>query len=493
PARTAAQTAADPLRGLDDYVREAIAIWEVPGLAIAVVKDGEIAFERGYGVVELGSTEPVTPDTRFAIGSTTKAITAAALGLLVDEGKVAWSDPVTAHLPAFRLADPYVNREATVRDLLTHRAGLGNADFLWYEQENSSEEILRRLRFVEPAYSLRAGFIYQNIMYLAAGAVLEAASGSPWDAFVRERILRPLGMDGTVPHLSELRGESGVATPHDVVDGSLVVIENSSVDAVAPAGSIWSSAHDMALWLDFLLSGGFTPDGTRLLAAETLEELFTPQVVLRPDDFYPTVRLTRPHWLTYGFGWFQHDYRGRKLDFHTGSIDGMVAIVGLVREEGIGVVVLANRDHTELRHALLYRVLDLYLADEPRDWSAELEALYDGLAAEAETRRAEFEERRVEGTSPTLSLDAYTGTYRDPLYGEAVVVRAGDGLRVRYGRRAGLLEHWHYDTFRVRWDTAWRGGGLATFRLDAAGRVGEVEIGGIELERVEPDSAESGG
>lgn len=480
-------TAQDPLAGLDAYVREAVRVWEVPGLAIAVVKDGEVVFERGYGVLALDRAAAVDPETLFAIGSTTKAMTAAAIGMLVDEGELGWDDPVIDHLEWFQLRDPHVTREVSVRDLLTHRAGLPNADYLWYEQENTTEEIVRRLRYVEPETSLRSNFTYQNIMYAAAGELIASVSGVSWNDFIRTRILEPLGMSGSVTTLAETVSRPNVARPHDRVEGRLVEIENASVDPVAAAGSVWSSVRDMAKWLRFLLDGGVTADGRRLLSEATVAELFTPQVILDPDDFYPTARLTHPSWITYGLGWFQADYEGRKVDFHTGSIDGMVAIAGLLRGEGVGVYVLGNRDHAELRHALMYRVFDLNDPEPARDWSAELKALYDGIAAEAERRADERESERVDGTSPSLALEAYAGQYSDPLYGTVQIRRRGDDLFAEYGRLRGPLRHWHFDTFRVDWETAWRGGALVSFELDSGGRAAALTFPRGRFERVYPD------
>lgn len=503
-----------PLADFDAYVREAVGAWEVPGLAVAVVKDGEAVFSRGYGVRGLGREGPadsVDAATLFAIGSTTKAMTAAAIGMLADEGAVALDDPVVEHLPWFRLADPALTAQVTVRDLLTHRAGLGNADFLWYGQDASTEEIVRRLRHLEPAYPPRSDFIYQNIMYAAAGEVVEAVSDRPWEAFLRERILEPLGMGRTATLLAEARERENVASPHDEVHGELTVIENASVDPVRAAGSVWSSVGDMSRWIAFLLGDCRTASGERLLEEETCAELFRPQAVI-DDGFYPTARLTEPGWTTYGLGWFQHDYEGRKVDFHTGSIDGVVAIAGMIREEGLGVYVLANRDHAEVRHALMYRVFDLYDPEPPRDWSRELRALYDELTEEAETRRASRNPARVEGTSPSLDAERYVGVYGDPLYGTVRILPAAGGageeagdrggdradpageaggarvpLHLRYGRRTGRLEHWHYDTFRVVWDAAWRGDALVTFTLGADGEVETLEMGGMELSRTDEE------
>jgi CubicO group peptidase (beta-lactamase class C family) len=411
-------------------------------------------------------------------------MTAAAIGMLVDEGKLGWDDPVTTHLPWFQLRDPFVTREVTVRDLLTHRAGLPNADFLWYGRENDPRDILFRMRHLPQETSLRSHFTYQNVMYAAAGAVVAEVSGMPWDEFVRARILQPLGMTRTVTRLADTVGKNNVASPHFRIDGQVHVIENASVDPVAAAGSIWSSASDMAKWMRFLLEGT-TPSGASLLKDETREELFRPQALVDRDEFYPTQKLTEPKWTTYGLGWFQHDYQGRAVDFHTGSIDGMVAIHGLIRSERLGVYVLANLDHAELRHALMYTVFDLFGEDagSRRDWSADLRGLYQSLADEAEERTAKKEANRKPGTRPSLPPEGYAGDYSDPLAGEATIANGEEGMRLRLGPTlAGRLEHWHHDVFRVAWDRKWQGTTFVSFQLGVGGEVESLAIDGLTFQ-----------
>lgn len=481
----------EPLAGFDALVGAAVKEWEVPGLAIAVVKDDQVVFAHGYGVRELGKPEPVDTHTLFAIGSTTKAMTAALVAMLVDEKKVAWDAPVTAYLPWFQLKDPSVTRELTVRDLLTHRGGLPNADYLWYGQHNSSDEILKRVRLIDPAYPVRAGFVYQNVMYAAAGAVIEAASGRPWSEMIRARIFEPLGMTDSVTTAAGLAQHPNVASPHDSVGGRVRVIENASVDPVAPAGSVWSSVADMAKWMQFLLDGGRAggKNGRRLISEPSFNELFTPQTIA-PYDMYPTTRLTKPHWMTYGLGWFQQDYRGRAVDFHTGSIDGMVAIHGLIRDENLGVYVLGNADHAELRHALMYTVFDRFGTPSGHDWSAEFLKLYSGLQKTADAERAKVESRRVAGTSPSLPIAQYAGDYSDPLYGDVKVSADGTTLRLEYGvAYVGTLAHWHYNTFRATWNAAWRNPELVNFVIDADGQPRTVELLGLRFTRKKPAAA----
>lgn len=477
----------DPrIAGFDGYAAKAAKDWGAVGLAVAVVKDGKTIFAKGYGVRELGKPDPANENTLFSIGSTTKAMTAAALGMLVDEGKVRWDDPVTKHLPWFQLSDPYLTREITVRDLLVHRAGLGNGDVLWYRTDNSPAEVLRRARFIPMAYSIRAGFIYQNVMYAAAGAVVAAASGMPWERFVETRIFEPLGMSRTVSTLAGTAGKPNVASPHQKVAGEIRVISNAAVDPVAAAGSIWSSVSDMARWAAFMIDSGRI-SGRPLLKAATWAELFKPQTIVPPSEFYPTQLLTKPHWMTYGLGWFQHDYRGRMLQFHTGSIDGMVAIIGLIPEERLGVYVLGNLDHVEVRHALLYRALDTWLGTETRDWSTELRTLYGGITAAQDSAAARGQRARVPGTKPSLELGKYVGTYTDSLVGSVEIRLEEGGLGLQQGSLLhARMDHWHFDTFDAHWDNAWQGTDLVTFTLDAAGAVDGLRYAGRRLGRTRP-------
>jgi CubicO group peptidase (beta-lactamase class C family) len=511
----APRTPTDTAATLDAYAAKAVRDWQVPGLAISVVKDGRVVFAKGYGVRELGRPAPVDTQTLFAVGSTTKAMTAAALAMLVDEGKVRWDDPVTRYLPWFQTGDPYVTRELTVRDLLTHRGGLGNADYLWYESEVPAADVRRRVRFLRPAYSLRSGFIYQNVMYAVAGDVVEAASGLPWEEFVRRRIFAPLAMTRTVATLRETQTRDNVASPHDRIEATIRPIRNASVDPVAPAGSIWSSVADMAKWMRFMLDSARAADGRQLLKPATWAELLKPQTIVTPQGFYPTARLTRPHWTTYALGWFQHDYNGRAVSFHTGSIDGMVAIIGLIPDERLGVYVLANLDHAEVRHALMYTVFDLWSPDAPgtgrgarggyppkvgaapqaggaaREWSAELLKLYAGLQAQSDSARARQEAQRIAGTRPTLPLERYAGTYADSLYGAVTVTLERGQLVLRRGARSGVLEHWHYDTFRARWANAWQGTSMATFVIGPRGVADRLEIAGTTLRRTEGSTSDA--
>jgi CubicO group peptidase (beta-lactamase class C family) len=471
------------IRELDGYVAAAVRQWNVPGLAIAVVAGDSVVFSRGYGVREVDRPEPVDTGTRFAIGSTTKAMVATALGILVDEGKVAWDEPVITYLPWFRVGDPYITREMTVRDLLTHRAGFPNIDQIWSNPGFSGEEIVRRIATLQPVYSFRSSYIYQNVMYAVAGEVIAAASGMPWDEFVRTRILLPLGMNATEPTLARLAGQQNVASPHTAAGGTIRVTRNRSVDAVGPAGSIWSSVDDMATWMRFNLNGGQL-DGRRLLREETQAEIFSPQVIA-PRSMYPTMTLVRPRFFTYGLAWFLHDYRGEAVAMHTGSINGMNALVGLLPDRNVGVFVLINTGGAELRHALMYRVFDMYLGRPPRDWSSDLMALYRPPATQAAQAPA-VAGRGVEATGapPSLPLERYAGEYRDPIFGRVVVsVRGGALYLTSELERRGPLAHRQYDTFQAAWEDEPGSSAAVVFLADGSGGIRGLRVFGRVFER----------
>ncbi len=478
----------DDVLALDKYIESSRGAWNVPGLAVTVVKDGRVVLAKGYGVREIGKKDLVDADTLFGCMSTTKAMTAVAVAMLVDEGKLSWDDKVIKHLPDFRLADPYVTNELRIRDLLTHNAGLGNADFLWaLTPEIGAHEIVRRMRFAPQAYSLRGGFIYQNIMYLVAGKVIEKASGMSWDRFMIERIFAPLGMKNTFPSYEYHRNYKNRSSAHFEVKGKVRVIPEDSADPVAPAGAVWSTANDIAKWTDFML-GNTTVNGKQLLKPETYAELLRPQVVIPPNGgFYPTAALTKPRWTTYSLGWFQHDYRGQMVSFHTGSLDGRTAIIGLIPDKKIGVYVFGNLDHAEVRHALMYKVFDMFgFGDNSRDWSTDLKALYDGIKQRSDAAINEALAKRKTGTKPSLPVEAYAGKYSDPFFGEVSVEVTGGKLRMIFGPSASAdLEHWQFDSFLANWNREWWPPAPISFRIGAiSGEVEAIDIEGTVLQKV---------
>lgn len=473
----------DPLRDLDAYIAQALDDWGITGLSIAVVKDDEVVFANGYGAREVGREERIDENTLFAIGSNTKLFTAVGAGLMVDEGKMNWSDPAFLHLPSFQLHDPYVTREITVRDLLSHRSGLGRrGDILWYGSEYDRAEVLRRIRYLEPNSSFRSEFGYQNVMFLAAGEATAAAAGRSWDDIMEERIFQPLGMTRSNTSTADVEGDPNAATPHINIDGSPVAVPWRNIDNVAPAGSINSSAREMAEWLRMLLADG-SYGGDQMIESATLREIFSPQTIRQssPDTLFPDL-----HFSAYGLGMGMQTYEGSKILMHTGGIDGMLSLVGLLPEENLGVVVLTNTTgRNNLFSALMYTVFDRYLGTAARDWSETFLRLAGDADASAADARQRAENERTTGTRASLAVEQYVGDYLHPMYGEASVTLEEGQLVLRRGPAfTGDLDHWHYDTYRADWRHPGGGRALITFTLDFTGDVNAMQIEGLgEFER----------
>jgi CubicO group peptidase (beta-lactamase class C family) len=459
------------IKALDQYIQQAQIDWNVPGLSVAVVKDGKVVLAKGYGVLEKGKTAKADENSLYAIASNTKAFVAAAIGMLVEEGKLKWDDPVQKYLPYFELYDPYVSKHTTVRDLLCHRVGLGtfSGDAIWYKTNYSAEEVVKRARYLPQAYEFRAGYGYTNLMFIAAGEVIRAASGQAWDVFVKERIFKPLGMERSQTSTSALNSLSNVATPHKSIYGPIEPIPYAGWDNMGAAGGIISSVSDMAKWLNVQLNQG-SSEGKTLFKAQTQETFWTMHNSFRVSASQKQRYFLR-HFSGYALGWSIADYGGRMLLNHGGGYDGMYSQVMLIPEEKLGIVVLTN-SMTGISPNLCYYVVDRYLKLPLKDWSK------DGLSGELQhqaERRNIVEGRkaaRVSNTSPSLAASALVGKYQDPLYGTLeVVLSANNQLELHFPHGPQLdavLRHWHYDTYEIQWKQthAWYDFGTLQFVVD---------------------------
>jgi len=437
------------IKAFDQYVEANREKFEVPGCALTIVKDGKVIFSKAYGIRGFSDREEADTETIFGMMSTTKATTAVAMAFLVDEGKVNWDDKVIDHLPEFQLSDPYITSQLKVRDLFTHNAGLGNADFLWAYNDLSKKEILDQMRLAPMAYSFRGGFIYQNIMYLVAGQLIEKLSGMTWERFMTERLFQPLGMENTFPTIATSAQYQNRSRSHFRINEDIIEIEEMSADLIGPAGSAWSTADDVGKWVQFMLDSAKV-DGKAMLSAETYGEILKPHAIIPKEQFYPTAQLTKPHWMTYGLGWFQQDYRGDFLNFHTGSLAGRTAIVGLVPDKDFGFYFFGNLDHAELRHALMLKAIDVFVhEDDSRDWATEIYELYHSNPPMMSDYIANMEKSRAKNTKTTHSdLKSYAGTYRDPYYGTITIKEKDGALHLRQSSQlSAKIEHWHYDVF----------------------------------------------
>jgi CubicO group peptidase (beta-lactamase class C family) len=473
-----AQTS-DP--GADRLVAQAMAAWHTPAMAVAIVQDDRVVFVKGYGVEEVGKTTPVTADTLFEIASTTKAFTTTALAMLVDEKKVSWDDPVSKYLPGFRLTDPCADALITVRDITSHRSGVGRHDELWDSTGWSRAELLARVTAMPPARPPRAAYQYNNLMFVAAGEVVASAAQMPWEDFIRTRIFAPLNMAHSRISFAEWSA-SDHATGHryDRAHDAVVVQPFENYDAIAPAGTIKSSARDMAQWLRFQLASGAI-DGKRLLSADALEETHTPQMALRRDaesrETAPETNLS-----SYGLGWTISDYRGELLVAHAGALNGFRTQVALLPNKHFGVVVLTNVGRGLAVQSLRNALLDRALGGPTRDWNALLLAADTKSAEREEAARQATEAKRQLNTQPSRALDAYAGTYASGGHGQVTVTLENGALVLHWARLTIPLAHWHYDTFHA-FDQAQFFDELVTFRLDVDGVVKWLTFYGDELVR----------
>lgn len=471
------------LSELDNYVVRVMQEFEVPGLSVAIVKDGKVVLTKGYGVRKLGEPAPVDDRTLFGIASNTKAVTATALALLVEEGKLQWDAPVIQYLPWFQLADPYVTRELTVRDLLVHRSGLGlgAGDLLWWPPSTyDRKEIARRLRYLPLKTSFRSAYAYDNVLYLIAGEVIEAVSGKTWEDFVQTRILDPVGMTGSNVLHSAAAANGNVAATHAKIDGRVQPVKPFLSDNTNPAGGINSSAEDMAKWMIVQLDSGRLDDGSRLFSPKTTEELWALVTPIPIGKLSPELQPLRPNFNGYALGLGVRDYRGKKTVSHTGGLPGYVSRLTLIPELKLGVLVLTNQESGGAFNAITYYILDHYLNAPPHDWlaafkRAEMRADSSAKAAEQSALGA-----RNAASRPALPLAKYAGTYTDAWYGDVVIEHKGGKLAIQFSATpslAGALEHWQYDTFIARWhDRELRADAYVTFALTPDGAIDQVKM-----------------
>ena len=441
--------------GLEEYIQSAMRDWGVPGLAIAVVKDGSVVLARGFGVRNMETGAPVSAETVFGIGSVTKSFTATALAMLVDEHKVSWDAPVKDYVPQFQTYDPYVTSVLSPRDIACHRTGIELANYLQWRpidradnaQHPTRDDIVRAFKYLRPSEGFRTTFAYKNNTWIVAGAVIEAASGMTWDRFVHERIFAPLGMKSSSTSVNETDGLPNVAAAHVLTGGRLKAIPLVNADVPGPMGSINSTVLDMAKYIRFHFGDG-TFEGRRLLSASGLAELHQPQIIDRGD--FQGTPFTKQ--VSYALGWWVQDYRGHTLVHHSGVIVGGNADVAYIPEEHLGVVVLINANALPLVGAISRRVLDAYLGAEPFDWNGRALALKKANDARTEAARAERELSRIKGTKPSLALGSYAGVYHNNAYGNLHIVYADGKLTARLWTFTGELTHWNYDTFSFKWD-----------------------------------------
>ncbi len=437
----AATPAPTSLNGLDGFIEEIMKEWKVPGLAVAVVKDGKIVHAKGYGLRDVSKGLKVTPDTHFAIGSCSKAFTATALALLVEEGKLEWDKPVIDYLPDFRLYDDYATTHLRVRDLVTHQSGLPRHDMVWYGSPLSRKEIFARLRYLEPSRPLHARFQYNNLMFMTAGVLIERVSGSTWEEFTRRRILEPLDMKTSNFSVTDSQKLPDFSLPYQERKGEVQLIPFRNIDAIGPAGSINSSVNEMAQWLLLQLGKGNVA-GKIVISEKSLAEVHTPQIVAGGD-----LKYDESFYSSYAMGWGVTSYRGHPVLSHGGGIDGFTSSVRFLPKDQLAVVVLTNSS-SPASGLIGSNVVDRMLGLSEAPWAQRAkEDAVKGREAQAKAR-AEDEAKRKKDAPPTHALKDYAGQYQHPAYQTLTITQEGDQLKFDLHNLTGALKHYHYDIFQ---------------------------------------------
>lgn len=440
------------LEALDSYFEKMVSDWDLPGASIGIVKDGELIFTGNYGVKELGVDEKPDENTLYAIASNSKAFTSAIIGMLVQEGKLDWNDKVKDYLPYFAVYDEWVSNHVTIRDMLSHRVGLGtfSGDNIWYKSDFTAKEIIERIQYVPQAYEFRSGYGYSNLMFITAGELIETVTGKSWGENVKERILEPLGMDRTIYTMNDLDKMGNYTTPTARKNDENYNIPWVSWDNVASTGGLISSVNDIAKWMIFNIDNGIH-NGDTLLTKETRNMVWTPHNnhIVDHTSENPFGR----NFNAYGLGWGISDYHGRLRIGHTGGYDGMITAITLIPEEKLGVVVLTNGVRSPIMAATYY-ALDQFLGVKTTDWSKNY--LENSIAsAKEDTRIADRKAKRVKNTKPTIAEEQFVGTYYSDLTGK-IFIRKKDGkLTMTFEHHpllSATLTHWHYDVWEIHWD-----------------------------------------
>ncbi|MEP2023773.1 MAG: serine hydrolase [Reichenbachiella sp.] len=462
-----AQSSEVDLEALDVYFEKMTKDWDVPSMSIGIVKDGDLVFAKGYGVKEIGTKETPDRNTLYAIASNSKAFTSAIIAQLVEEGKLDWDGNVKDYYPEFELYDPWVTAHTTIRDILSHRVGLGtfSGDVIWYKSDFTPVEILSKIKNIPPAYDFRAGYGYSNLMYITAGEIIREVTGKSWAENVIERILIPLGMDRTITSPQALDLKGNFATPHSRRDEKNIPIVWEDWEEIGALGGLISSVEDLSKWLITNMNHGVNGTDT-LFSASSRNLMWTPHnnfVVdhTKPNDF-------NRHFNGYGLGWGLSDYQGNLRVGHTGGYDGMLTAINMIPDQNLGVIVLTNGMKSPMMAATYY-ALDQFLGVDGPDWSEKFLG-YMG-SNEEDARITERKAKRVKGTKPSLDLDKYVGTYHADIYGDIEITLENGKLRLNFPNAKALsatLKHWHFDVWEIDWDIehAWFSFGTLQFNMD---------------------------
>ena len=441
-----AQPSSKSLKELEQFIEKARKDWDVPGVGVGITKGSEVIFAKGFGYSDVEAKKPATENTLFAIGSSTKAITALSVLQLAGDGTIELDKPVKEYLPGIKMHDDYVTRHLTVRDLLCHRSGLPRHDVVWYGSEDSREELFDKLQYLEPNRGFREIFQYQNLMYMTAGYLVGKMTGSTWEQQVKDRIFDPLGMERANFSVEEMQKDADHAKPYYKDDDDVKIMDFRNIDAVGPAGSVNASAKEMCHWLIAQTNGGKFKSAEIAQASSVAEAHKSNIPVVGPIvNFLAFDNNGGP--VNYGLGWFISTHKGHPAIQHGGNIDGFSALVAFLPKDSIGVVVLTNLNGNLLTQVIRNYVFDVMLGEEVRDWNGEMLKVIEAMLEQQKKQQSEEDLKRVADTQPSHKTEAYAGEFRHPAYGAITVSQKGDSLHVKHHALELTLGHYHYDVF----------------------------------------------
>jgi len=461
------------LKDFPEHVEKAMKEWKVPGLAISIVKDGKVIFSEGFGFRDVKKGLKVTPQTLFAIGSSSKAFTAAAMGILVDERKLDWDKSVREYLPSFKLKDPFATERMTPRDLVCHRSGLPRHDLMWYNSSATRKELFERLQYLEPSKDFRTSFQYQNLMFMTAGYMVGQVAGMSWEDFIKKRIFEPLDMNSSNFSVEDSKKAPDFALPYMKKENKVQEIPFRNIDSVGPAGSINSSVTDMAKWVLLNLNNGKVGE-KQIISEASLKQIHSPQIVV--GEMFPGFdKYNEIFYQSYGMGWMITSYKGHFLFHHGGGIDGFTALVSFMPRDKLGIVVLTNLNGNSLPFFVTFNAYDRLLGLKQTPWSKRFKEVMDKLKEDAEKAKKEKDKDRKPNTQPSHPLEEYAGDFENPGYGIISIEKEDDSLKGSYNSIQFTTKHYHYDIFEFHnelMDRAMK----VTFSTDVKGNIGSLAV-----------------
>jgi CubicO group peptidase (beta-lactamase class C family) len=434
--------------GFDEFVNKVLADWKVPGMGIAIIKDDKVILAKGYGYRDVEHKLPVDSETLFAIGSSSKAFAAAAVAVLVDQGKLEWDKPVREYMPTFKLYDNFASERMSPRDLLCHRSGLPRHDISWYSSPLTRKELYERLRYLEPNKDFRTNFQYQNLMYMTAGYLVEYMTGLTWEEFTKKEIFKKIGMTYSNFSVEESKKSVNAAFPYAKQKGEVKQVPFRNIDAVGPAGSINSNVIDMAKWVITHLNDGIFK-GKQIVSKANMNELHKPTMPIG-GSFFPGLEEVKALGdMSYGLGWFMQPYRGMRLIHHGGNIDGFSALISFMPDEKLGVALLTNMNGTFSTFPITLNIYDRLLGLDQLELNDKFLSVIKTMEEAGEKGKEKAAELRKTNTQPSHPLEEYAGDFVNPGYGPLKISIENGKLNAKYNSLTFDVVHYHYDIFEI--------------------------------------------